>query len=251
MKLYTKNLFLLILVASLLLSVLITIKQQNLIQNAKAVDTPSQKSKSAPPILNNNELSCSNCRAQGKDTICFNVETNRATCTSSRNITQNINVLCRRCSPQTPKPTCTPRPPCLTQVPRCITESLPPGGWYCAPSITPKPTCIPRPPCLDSNPRCLLEEPANGWCPEPSISLGAGCIPLPPCVKDNRCPQPISEPIAGWCSPTPTPTIKSCLTVLTPARNLTTQQCKVFPNSCIPQGWEIDKTCPIYMKTDK
>lgn len=43
---------------------------------------------------------------------------------------------------------------------------------------------------------------------------------------------------------TPTPSPKSiCAQVLTPARNLQTNECRVFPNSCIPKGWIRTPSC--------
>lgn len=35
----------------------------------------------------------------------------------------------------------------------------------------------------------------------------------------------------------------ACATVMTWARNTKTDECKEFPNSCLPDGWESDKTC--------
>lgn len=34
-----------------------------------------------------------------------------------------------------------------------------------------------------------------------------------------------------------------CLMVLTPARNIYTKECRVFPNSCLPKDWAYDKNC--------
>ena len=36
---------------------------------------------------------------------------------------------------------------------------------------------------------------------------------------------------------------KICAEVITPARNKNTKECKVFPNSCLPEGWVPDRTC--------
>lgn len=34
-----------------------------------------------------------------------------------------------------------------------------------------------------------------------------------------------------------------CAQVLTPARNVSTRVCRIFSNSCIPEGWKVDKEC--------
>jgi len=36
---------------------------------------------------------------------------------------------------------------------------------------------------------------------------------------------------------------KVCLMVLTPARNIKTKECKIFPNSCLPEDWFYDRSC--------
>src|SRR3989338_6685703 len=36
---------------------------------------------------------------------------------------------------------------------------------------------------------------------------------------------------------------RSCLQVLTSARNSKTNECRVFPDSCIPEGWSYDDNC--------
>ena len=91
------------------------------------------------------------------------------------------------------------------------TNTPPPAGG---------PTCTARPACLDATPRCLIAEPAGGWCP-----------------AITKTPTPTQSG--------PTPTGQFCAQVLTPARNNTTNACKVFPNSCIPAGWTVDQTCAV------
>jgi len=58
------------------------------------------------------------------------------------------------------------------------------------------------------------------------------------CVKEEApilvCPS---------ISPKPTISQKYCLQILTPARNLSTKECKTFSTSCIPENWNADSTC--------
>lgn len=220
MKLFTKNLFFITILSSLVLLSLILIKQQNYSANTQTLAVTDYQPKSVPPIttIKNKELSCSDCTAQGKETICFNVETNRATC-GNVNSSQNINALCRKCSSQPIKPSCTPRPPCLDQTPRCVYKM----------------------------------EPAGGWCPRTTISIlpskfPTGCYYMMQnemCLEGSTdCPKE-KAPILVCPSTSPKPTISQryCLQVLTPARNRSTQRCETFSTSCIPDGWSADSTC--------
>jgi len=209
MRLSTKNLLFITLISSLFLLVLVLLKQQNYSANTQTLALTDYQPKAVPPIsaTKNKELSCSDCTAQGKDTICFNVEANRATC-GNINSSQNINTLCRKCSAKQPKPTVflTPKPH-----DKCyyMQRSDQTKATLVCPSISPKPTCTPRPACLDQEPRCMFK----------------------------------MEPIGGWCPKKITITPQYCLQVMTPARNLTTKECKTFSNSCIPEGWMKDSAC--------
>ncbi len=51
-------------------------------------------------------------------------------------------------------------------------------------------------------------------------------------------PGPSTSP-----SPTPSPSSPVCAQVVTRARNTTTNECKDFPDSCIPAGWVVDSNC--------
>lgn len=44
-------------------------------------------------------------------------------------------------------------------------------------------------------------------------------------------------------APTTTPTPQVCAQVLTPARNEVTQECRIFNNSCLSNGWVPDNSC--------
>lgn len=121
------------------------------------------------------QLSCSDCMQQGKDGICFNVESKTAYCTNTRVTGGGINVLCRSCgtikiSPPisaTPPPGCYYKPivctlMCPINNPNCCGERK----VLVCPTTTPALSCIPRPPCLDATPiKCMIAEPAGGWCP--------------------------------------------------------------------------------------
>lgn len=218
MKLSTRNLLFITLISSLLLLDLVLIKQQDYSTNAQTLALTDYQPKAVPPItqIKNKELSCSDCTAQGKDTICFNVEANRATC-GNVNSSQNINTLCRKCSSQPIKPSCTPRPPCLDQAPRCVYKMEPIGGWC------PRTTIFPT-----KTPTGCYYMMKNNMCSEGSAN----------CAKEEKpilvCPS---------ISPKPTISQKYCLQVMTPARNLSTKECKTFSNSCIPEGWTKDSAC--------
>jgi hypothetical protein len=122
-------------------------------------------------------LSCADCQANGKNTLCFNSAEKTASCRNTPEQTtipqqvSELNTLCVRCSVQ--------------------------------PSGQPAPTgfCLPRPPCLDATPRCMIAEPRDGWCPLtptpmvskiPTPTIPLGCKPLPctiacPITNPNCC----------------------------------------------------------------
>ncbi len=65
----------------------------------------------------------------------------------------------------------------------------------------------------------------------------------------SRVSIPPSSPPFPNPTPTPTPTPQICAQVLTPARNKATQECQTFGNSCLPDGWVIDRSCQIPTST--
>ncbi len=158
--------------ATLPLTVLLVQKQQNNVQNGMVLPAkvaPTFVVYPTPAMRNNDSLSCSDCVAQGKDTICFNVEANRATCRNARSINQDVNVLCRKCAV---KPTCIQPPPCVYSIPRCLIPE-PSAGW--CPYPTPH---IPTP----------TFNPCSGtWCPTPTQTIPK---PTTTCPYGSYCPTP-------------------------------------------------------------
>lgn len=149
----------------------------------------SQKTASHPQVLSANittnepimqgksQLNCSDCMQQGKDGICFNVESKSAYCSNTKNLTGGVNVLCRSCGNIKPSPLISVTPPagcyykpavCTLMCPRNNPNCCGDRKVLICPSITPSLTCIPRPTCLDATPRCLIPEPTDGWCPRTS-----------------------------------------------------------------------------------
>lgn len=63
-------------------------------------------------------------------------------------------------------------------------------------------------------------------------------ITTQPSATPAPTPTPITIP-----TPSGSNTPEFCMDVLTPAKNTTTDECQVFPNSCIPEGWVRDRSC--------
>jgi len=148
---------------------------------------------------------------------------------------------------------------CYYKLPCPVRNSGDKPQFNCRPILVcPKPTSAPKltcGQCLENNLQQLCFDPAA----KVSYCLGAdtvvdgvscvscadttptpGCIPRPSCV-DNPPYCLLPEPIGGWCKITPTPRL--CLQVFTPARNKLTGECKLFPTSCLPDGWVADRSC--------
>ncbi len=53
------------------------------------------------------------------------------------------------------------------------------------------------------------------------------------------------EAVARLTLPPPASTPQICAQVLTPARNNVTQECRIFGDSCLPDGWVADRSCQI------
>lgn len=81
------------------------------------------------------------------------------------------------------------------------------------------------------------------------------CITPPPCLKGIKqpdgsiiyCdPKPLPSGVS-YCSYNPTPPVTSnpqlCLQQFTWGRNSVTGECKLFPSSCLPDGWGKDNSC--------
>jgi len=75
------------------------------------------------------------------------------------------------------------------------------------------------------------------WSEKTVSILPATPTPTPICLIPEGCNSP-TPPIL-----TPTPTPRLCLQVFTPARNKLTGVCKLFPTSCLPDGWVADRSC--------
>lgn len=112
----------------------------------------------------------------------------------------------------------------------------------------PSPTCTLMPPCLYREPFCAMKppEPPGGWCPPPT-SPTPYCIPIPiGCGTQPDGSTVVCDPPPGqkYC-PTPTATPELCRPAFTHARNKLTGVCKLFPTSCLPDGWYADRSCQL------
>jgi hypothetical protein len=115
--------------------------------------------------------------------------------------------------------------------------------------------CDPGLRCATEYDHCLMnpEEPNTGcWtiCVDDSAVDGAYCLSDDECTTSTGanaqctfqadvCLDDPSSPLAicsGWCT-------GICAEVETPAVDPSTGQCAVFPNSCIPPGWEVVEGC--------
>lgn len=73
--------------------------------------------------------------------------------------------------------------------------------------------------------------------PSPSISP-----PVPSIIICDGW-DPIAKRFVPCPSPSIYPTPQNCLQVFTWGRNVKTQECSLFPSSCLPDGWIADKGC--------
>lgn len=200
-------------------------------------------------------LSCLDCSANRLNRLCFNRLKKTSYCTSAPVNDPYANcVSCPitltsyptryptmtsypRVTPTLyPRPTCVPWPTC-TPGTVCPAFPIDNSGYWCLPTVYPEPTCVPPPPCVYSEPFCGgIAPPPGGWCP---------ITPTPTCSKYETICDPAYPNVECRpklvCVTTPTPQI--CLQQFTWGRNITTRECKLFPTSCMPDGWVRDPSC--------